>query len=212
MCPNKSLINNTQRAPWAWTRARVSALSLLLLHTLNNGPVRANLQASMRMLGIKQHVSILLTFLRGTVKAQCQSHGRHVPAFSPRKHFCRNNMTDDKRTVSPILNTGPRQQLAKQNVQKNYPTGPTRNKCLQKELKNWLNLHKLASGECRRWNGRVRFHTWREPLDVEVHYRQLRAWHVYCSILFICVHRDRIQHFAVRTRNCFTKNTENILV
>lgn len=46
-------------------------------HSLNNGPVRAGLQALMRAFGIKQRISTLLTFLcahcRGPGKARCQS-------------------------------------------------------------------------------------------------------------------------------------------
>lgn len=73
---NPSLITSKghgkSRAEFQSRSASVSPLSL------NNGPVRAGLQALMRMFGIKQRFSTLLTFLRGyhwgTVQVQRQSH------------------------------------------------------------------------------------------------------------------------------------------
>lgn len=59
-------------ARWLWTWCG------FLLPTLNKGPVRAALQALMRMFGIKRHVSTLLTFRRtrswGAVGVRRQSH------------------------------------------------------------------------------------------------------------------------------------------
>lgn len=73
---NPSLITSKghakSRAEFQSRSASISPLSL------NNGPVRAGLQALMRMFGIKQCFSTLLTFLCGyhwgTVQVRRQSH------------------------------------------------------------------------------------------------------------------------------------------
>lgn len=73
---NPSLITSKghakSRAEFQSRSASISPLSL------NNGPVRAGLQALMRMFGIKQRFSTLLTFLCGyhwgTVQVRRQSH------------------------------------------------------------------------------------------------------------------------------------------
>lgn len=92
---NPSLITSRghakSRAEFQSRSASVSPLSL------NNGPVRAGLQALMRMFGIKQRFSTLLTFLRGyhweTVQVWRQSH----------ELFSTQSVDDTCHRVTPVL-------------------------------------------------------------------------------------------------------------
>ncbi len=93
LCLSMSKLHISVSCVFIWNEARLNtsfmykelvlkqvcpALSPSLFHSLNNGPVKAALQALLRMFGIKRCISNLLTFLHahhwGTEKVQCQSH------------------------------------------------------------------------------------------------------------------------------------------